>query len=1098
MWKMATIHANVDALSTSFPLTLIPSAVLSTRVAGRNATHGTLADLFSFRNDTSGQWARLVVDAEHMSGVYFDGDGELRVLRSSTAKPRRGRQLRLSSMKFAELPRSPAWHAIDAMLRAPRPDRRRLQVPSGPPYGRLVGCEHQLRVLRMGFLIDSGFVAAAGGTAKAVNELSNALHLINGLFEDQLGLRLEARHVVVRSDPATAFAEAGPDSPRGPRPRPADAGVLVSQGARGGPRVLDIAPSALLGRFSQWVGEHAPAGAGLWHLLTDAFPPPGVVGLATLGAACTSGSQPIYFNDLRVVAPSGFFPRTTSGTRVAGYTLAPLARYGSVLGGGRCPSGSSSCVAAAGLSSRSTDLWLTMAHELGHSLNAEHTFGRGGRMAYGQDVPFVANGAPADMCAFLSMRIREDEASLGESCLPPATSECGNGVLETGEGCDDGNRRGGDGCDGACEVECGWRCVQRPLVNVDAGVDVAGRLQSECTRHCGDGIVQREHDEECDLGNSTTPLSPFAACCNPSTCRLVHGAACAAGACCDADTCQYRPAATACAGGAGFCALGGTCEQSWPRSLGQYTVGTDSAVVDLNTCPVDGCAFRFALRGSTGTSPPPSSPSDPPVCWSDPTSPADFHVPDGTLCANPPDAASGDPDTVAGGTPSAADGICRGGTCESVATCGDGIVAIGEECDDVSPCCVGCRRVGGCSPPGACCTATCQPALSPTSCAGGLGYCDGGECIDSAHMCTAYGNLRLNLTSCPVTASQPCVVYCAVAPTSANALSLAASAACRPRELPQTCYAMGRLSEGAPCALADAVGAPAAGVCSEGICTHVLTDSSCPPPPPAPVAPPPSPPPPAPDPPNLPPAPPSEPPPPILPAPPGGYSPPPGMPTPATPSPLPPPLVTRAPPPDFGGSLPSAPSPPPAQPPPLGWPPPAGDSDVSVGVACAPPPPTWWSEASPPALPASRAPPSGGGPGGGVFGGGGGTGGATNPWASRITRWLREEALATPPFAAAPLYLPRWQILCIVAVAALALTFVERVARILYMARLRRKAATTRAAVGGGRAAASNRIQPVSRPRSPRSRRSPPSRRGSGSIEFDPFAPSVTTRTSRS
>jgi len=45
----------------------------------------------------------------------------------------------------------------------------------------------------MGFVVDSGFTAAAGGSEAALSELSSSLHLINGLFEDQLGLRLEAQ-----------------------------------------------------------------------------------------------------------------------------------------------------------------------------------------------------------------------------------------------------------------------------------------------------------------------------------------------------------------------------------------------------------------------------------------------------------------------------------------------------------------------------------------------------------------------------------------------------------------------------------------------------------------------------------------------------------------------------------------------------------------------------------------------------------------------------------------------------------------------------------------------------------------------------------------
>ncbi len=61
------------------------------------------------------------------------------------------------------------------------------------------------------------------------------------------------------------------------------------------------------------------------------------------------------------------------------------------------------------------------------------------------------------------------EMSFSVSLVQPPV--CGNGVRETGEGCDDGNAQNGDGCSGACSIELGYDCN---------GVSPAGR--STCSR----------------------------------------------------------------------------------------------------------------------------------------------------------------------------------------------------------------------------------------------------------------------------------------------------------------------------------------------------------------------------------------------------------------------------------------------------------------------------------------------------------------------------------------------------------------------------------------------------------------------------------------
>jgi len=48
--------------------------------------------------------------------------------------------------------------------------------------------------------------------------------------------------------------------------------------------------------------------------------------------------------------------------------------------------------------------------------------------------------------------------------LAGCVSECGDGEVEPDEGCDDGGREDGDGCDAYCRVEPGYACDEEPSV----------------------------------------------------------------------------------------------------------------------------------------------------------------------------------------------------------------------------------------------------------------------------------------------------------------------------------------------------------------------------------------------------------------------------------------------------------------------------------------------------------------------------------------------------------------------------------------------------------------------------------------------------------
>ncbi len=79
---------------------------------------------------------------------------------------------------------------------------------------------------------------------------------------------------------------------------------------------------------------------------------------------------------------------------------------------------------------------------------------------------------------------------------PVIFTECGNGRIEAGEVCDDGDATGLDGCSATCQQESGWACGPNP-----GGNGTPSRPDSFCVSTCGDGVLAVGR-ERCDDGNN--------------------------------------------------------------------------------------------------------------------------------------------------------------------------------------------------------------------------------------------------------------------------------------------------------------------------------------------------------------------------------------------------------------------------------------------------------------------------------------------------------------------------------------------------------------------------------------------------------------------
>ena len=95
-------------------------------------------------------------------------------------------------------------------------------------------------------------------------------------------------------------------------------------------------------------------------------------------------------------------------------------------------------------------------------------------------------------------------------CVNEGDPVCGDNILQAGEQCDDGNNVPGDGCDAQCQLEpggplCGNGEID-PGEECDDGNNTPGdgcdeACLDEVVPACGDGILQA--GEECDDGNNT-------------------------------------------------------------------------------------------------------------------------------------------------------------------------------------------------------------------------------------------------------------------------------------------------------------------------------------------------------------------------------------------------------------------------------------------------------------------------------------------------------------------------------------------------------------------------------------------------------------------
>jgi fibro-slime domain-containing protein len=306
-------------------------------------------------------------------------------------------------------------------------------------------------------------------------------------------------------------------------------------------------------------------------------------------------------------------------------------------------------------------------------------------------------------------------AAATDACAEGPTGYCGDGVLDAGEQCDDGNARPGDGCSGACQIEPGWACPTpgQPCVKIWV---------------CGNGRV--DPGEQCDDNNtvsgdgcsSTCLVEPGYACPNRSgvggPCIALKANVCGdgivAGAeqCDDGNTVSGDGCSSTCMVEPGYtCTPGLACKKIEFCGDGIVQLDIGEQCDDGNMVSGDGCSSLCKLEPNFVCLSPGKPCTSTIVC-------GDGKVQGSEQCD--------DGNTVSGDGCSSscqleAGWVCpvAGAPCVAKA-CGDGIIAGSEQCDDGNT-----TSNDGCS-------ATCQfepgfACVNSTTASGGAdGGADGG------------------------------------------------------------------------------------------------------------------------------------------------------------------------------------------------------------------------------------------------------------------------------------------------------------------------------------------------------------------------------------
>ncbi|MBI3782908.1 MAG: hypothetical protein HY270_05855, partial [Deltaproteobacteria bacterium] len=234
-----------------------------------------------------------------------------------------------------------------------------------------------------------------------------------------------------------------------------------------------------------------------------------------------------------------------------------------------------------------------------------------GTVMFADVLPGPASSYPGNFTQLGSdlIFVATNDAYASELWRITTAATCGNGNLDAGEQCDDGNLVNGDGCNIACGLEgCRDGYVEGSEQCDDGNAIDADTCKNDCALNvCGDGVSDPTV-EACDDGNTNGGDGCSSSCqiescfqCSgqPSSCAPAadgttcnDGNGCSISDVCSSGTCTGTNAAdgTACEDG-NACSIGDTCQAGGCQAGPPLVCTAFDQCYDVGTCnPMAGCS----------------------------------------------------------------------------------------------------------------------------------------------------------------------------------------------------------------------------------------------------------------------------------------------------------------------------------------------------------------------------------------------------------------------------------------------------------------------------------------------------------------------------